>query len=77
MEKLKKLRRKKGYTGAEIARRCGISKSFYWQIENDDRRLSYDLAFKIAEIFETTPDKIFYEDMKFHGNSVLEKRGII
>ena len=39
-----------------------ISKSFYWQIENKKRRLSYDIAVKIANIFGTKPDNIFYEE---------------
>ena len=38
--------------------------SFYWQIENDKRRLTYDMAMKIANFFKTTPDEIFYEDFK-------------
>lgn len=40
----------------------GISKAFYSQIENGNRRLSYDMAVKIANIFKTKPDKLFYEE---------------
>ena len=40
----------------------GISKAFYYQIENMDRKLTYDMAIKIANIFNTKPDAIFYDD---------------
>lgn len=47
-----------------MAKILKISKTFYWQIENRKRRLSYDMAIKIASIFKMTPDKLFYDDMK-------------
>ena len=50
-----------------------ISKSFYWQIENDKRRLTYDMAVKIANIFKTTPDEIFYKDFKKANYNVNTK----
>lgn len=45
-----------------MAELLGISKTYYWQIENKKRRLSYDMAIKIARLFEQRPDTIFYED---------------
>lgn len=44
---------------AEIARKLGISKQYYSQLERGERRLTYDMALAIAKIFKTTPDKIF------------------
>lgn len=64
MEKLKELRLKQGYTHAKMAEMLDISKPFYWQIENNKRRLSYDMAYNISKIFNTTPDKIFYDEFK-------------
>ncbi len=64
MEKLKSMRIKKGYTHADMAKLLNISKPFYWQIENNKRRLSYNMAFNISQILKTTPDKIFYEEFK-------------
>ncbi|MBQ9181197.1 MAG: helix-turn-helix transcriptional regulator [Bacilli bacterium] len=61
-KKLKELRIKKGYTTEDMAKKIGISKPFYSQIENQKRRLSYDNAVKIAAIFNKKPDYIFYED---------------
>lgn len=62
--KLKKLRLKNNYTSRYIADLLGISKPFYSQIENGRRRLTYDMAVRIANIFKMKPDEIFYEDHK-------------
>ncbi len=59
--KLKNLREKQNLTYQEIADILSISKSYYWQIENGLRSLKYELALKIAQIFETKPDAIFYD----------------
>lgn len=61
---LKKLRLKKGYTTQYMANILKISKPFYWQLESMNRRLSYSMAIKIADIFDAKPDKIFYNDYK-------------
>jgi len=68
MEELKKIRKKHNLTHQEMADKLNVSKPFYWQIENNKRRLSYDMAFKIAAIFKTTPDKIFYKEYKNKEN---------
>lgn len=61
MEKLKAMRLQKNYTCKEMAALLNISKPYYWQIENQKRGLSYDMAFKIAKIFNVKPDEIFYD----------------
>lgn len=62
MERLKELRKSKKFSHQYMADRLNISKPFYWQIEKGKRRLSYDMAVKIASIFKMKPDEIFYED---------------
>jgi len=62
MNKLKDYRNKFKYSCQDMADMLNISKSFYWQIENDKRRLSYYTALKIAKIFNLKPDDVFYED---------------
>lgn len=59
---LKKLREKQGLSYEDMANKLGISKAYYWQIEHKNRRLYYDMAKKIAEIFNLKPDDIFFED---------------
>lgn len=46
----------------QVADEVGVSKPYYWQIENGKRGLSYELAVKIASVFNTTPDEIFLPD---------------
>lgn len=41
-----------------------ISKTFYWQLENNKRTLSYNMAIKIANVFRLEPDDIFLEEYK-------------
>ncbi len=64
LTKLRELRNNKRYSTYYMAQNLGISKAYYSQIETSKRRLSYDMAIKIAQIFKTTPDKIFYDDFK-------------
>ena len=56
-----------------MAKYLGISKPFYCQVENRQRRLSYKCAFLISEILETKPDEIFYDEVKeFNGQNNLK-----
>ena len=64
MKRLKELRIKLGLTVSEMAKLVGISPTYYWQIENKDRRLYYELAVKISKVFNKKPDEIFYEEYK-------------
>lgn len=61
-QKLKQMRKKKKYTSDYMAEKLDISKAFYCQLENQTRRLSYDMAVQIANIFRVKPDTIFYND---------------
>lgn len=58
--KLKKMRKEKNFTVYDMANKLNISPSFYSQIENKKRRLFYDTAISIAQIFDKKPDDIFY-----------------
>jgi len=60
--KLKEIRYRNHYTAKEVSEKVGISKAFYCQIENRKRRLSYELAIKIAKVFNVKPDYLFYDD---------------
>lgn len=63
MNKLKELRKKEGYTLQQMGDMLNISKIYYWQLENDKRRLYYEMAVKIAKIFNKKPDTVFYEEL--------------
>ena len=45
-----------------MAQELNISKTYYWQLEHNQRRISYEMAFKIAKIFRKKPDDIFYQE---------------
>ncbi|HIR73911.1 TPA: helix-turn-helix transcriptional regulator [Candidatus Ventrenecus avicola] len=59
-QKLYELRKKFSYSCQDMAEKLEISSSYYWQIENGHRRLFYDIAVKIADVFKLKPDDIFY-----------------
>lgn len=61
IKKLEQLREKYNYSYQQMADMLNISKSYYWQIEHNNRRIYYDLAIKIAKIFNKKPDEIFYD----------------
>ena len=64
MSELKKRRLKCKYSCDYMSRILGISKTYYWQLENGTRRITYYMAIKIADFFKTTPDHLFYDDTK-------------
>ncbi|MCI5553107.1 MAG: helix-turn-helix domain-containing protein [Tenericutes bacterium] len=61
-QKLREMRIKNKYTTQAMAEQLGISKSFYSQIETGSRKLSYNMAVRIASVFKRRPDYIFYEE---------------
>lgn len=61
---LEKKRKEKKYSYQEMAQELNISKCYYWQLEHKRRKLYYDMAQKIANIFELKPDDLFYEKRK-------------
>ncbi len=61
-----KLRKENNISIQKMADLLNISKTFYWQIEKRKRKLSYELALKIALIFNKKPDSIFLDDFKIN-----------
>jgi transcriptional regulator with XRE-family HTH domain len=58
----------KQYSCEDISNMLGISKSYYSQLENGRRTLTYAMAVSIASIFDSYPDEIFYDK---HGSDVI------
>lgn len=61
-ERLVKLRKGRGLTQAQTAKKLGISRTFYGMIENGTRNPTLLLAAQIAEFYGTTMEKIFLEN---------------
>ncbi|MEV2911149.1 helix-turn-helix domain-containing protein [Paenibacillus larvae] len=69
-ERIRKLRRALDLTGADVAEKLGISTQYYYNIERGRRKLSAEVALKLAEIFGVSLDFLM-------GNSIgslIEKR---
>ena len=61
-EKLKKMRLERKYSCAAMAKKISITSAYYYQLEKGLRNLSYNMALKIAAVFDKKPDEIFYND---------------
>ena len=61
---LKNLRELNNLSNKKMADKLGISKTFYWQIENGQRNLNYEMAIRISKVLKIKPYKIFYDDFK-------------
>lgn len=68
MNKLKSHRLQKNYSCQMMANMLKISKTYYWQLEQSKRRMTYDMAIKIANIFNLKPDDLFYDEMTDKNN---------
>lgn len=67
LEKLKKTREGAKLTYQQVADEIGISKEYYWMIENGKRGLTYPLAVKISAVFKSSPDYIFLDNELTRG----------
>ena len=61
-DKLKEIRNANGFTCKQMGEKLNITAAYYCQIETGARNLSYNLACKIAKVFNMKPDDIFYDD---------------
>ena len=57
-ERIKRLREERNYSQQYLAGKLGISQKAYSKIETNQTRLSVDSLLKIAEILETSINKI-------------------
>lgn len=73
---LESLREANGYTYKEISYLMNCSTAYVWQLCNGKRNLTYQNAVLFAEIFNTTPDDIFYGECK-NNNKMMKKINFI
>lgn len=72
-EKLKELRKRKGYSLDELARLSGASKSYLWELENRDKRKpSAEKLVDIARVLDTTTDYLVDDNAGFDDAQVKE-----
>ena len=58
-ENLKNLRKAKGFSQEELAKRCGVSRQTVNAIENNKYDPTLSLAFRLARELEMTVDGLF------------------
>lgn len=54
--RLKEIRKERNVSGIALAKELGISPQYYYDIEKGERRLTTEIAGKLAEILKTTVD---------------------
>jgi DNA-binding XRE family transcriptional regulator len=54
---MKNLRELRGYTQVQLAERLGVLRTHISAMENGKRAISKAVALKLAEIFDTSPDR--------------------
>jgi len=70
-DNLKRLRKNKQLTLDELSEKSGVSKPYLWQLENeDDKKPSADILFKIAEVLETTIADLMGYPVTVHDETV-------
>ena len=57
--KLREIRTKHNMTLEDLGGRLGKSKQYMSELERGNIRLTYDMAVRIARVFDTTPDNLF------------------
>ncbi|WP_077358326.1 helix-turn-helix transcriptional regulator [Virgibacillus halodenitrificans] len=57
--KILELRKHKGFTQDQLAKKCNVSRQTINAIENDRYDPTLKLAFKIARVLNTTVDDVF------------------
>lgn len=71
-DNIKKMRELKNYTQEYMAQRLNLSKTAYGNIERGETDLTLSRLQNIAEIFETTTDKILtFDDKKLFSNTQI------
>lgn len=62
---LKSAREKADITVEALADRVGITERYSYRIENEDKKPSYDVLYKLIRELSISPDSIFYPEKPF------------
>ena len=71
-EKLKKLRKKKGFTQQEVADICGVRQAVYAKWENAKMKPIYENLSMLACIFDVSIDYLLSENLEISKESYLK-----
>lgn len=62
---LKSAREKADITVEALAEKVGITERYLYRIENEDKKPSYDVLYKLIRELSISPDLIFYPEKPF------------
>ena len=61
LKRMRSIRERERLTGRDVAKKVGISRSFYTLIKNGDRKLSVEILLKIAQALNGRASEILGE----------------
>lgn len=67
---LKSAREKSDITVEALAERVGITERYLYRIENEGKKPSYDVLYKLIRELSISPDLIFYPEKPFEESEV-------
>lgn len=59
---IKSAREKAGYTVEKLAEKVGITERYLYRIENERKKPSFDILYKLIRELSISPDLIFYPE---------------
>lgn len=59
---IKSARQHSGLTMEELAEQIGVTERYLYRIENEDKKPSYDVLYKLVRVLSISPDLIFYPE---------------
>ena len=77
MTKMEEIRTMMGMSGAEVARRIGVSKQAYYNYEKGDREAGYENLLKIAEVFGVSVDALLDRGQEISTPAIASRSAII
>ncbi|MBB6670499.1 helix-turn-helix transcriptional regulator [Cohnella nanjingensis] len=75
-DRIRRVRRIRDLTGAEVAERLGISTQYYYNIERGRRKLSAENAMKLADVFDVSVDYLLGQSTQAIIEDSMEKKGL-
>lgn len=60
---IKTARQRSGITMEELAYKVGVTERYLYRIENENKKPSFDVLFRLIRELSISPDEIFYPEM--------------
>lgn len=67
---IKYYREKSDYTVEELANRVGVTERYLYRIENEGKKPSYDVLFRIIRTLSISTERIFYPEINNQSQNI-------